>query len=96
MGRYSKSTQWVILLVFVTLFIASITSSSCSSNPNKANILPPDVQYMADTMFSHRRRSIELEMESICQEMMPFLVEQARDSLVAIEQEHIKSIIGDE
>ena len=92
----SKSTQLVILFVFVALSLATMTQSSCSSNPNKANILPPDVQYMADTMFSRRRRSIELEMDSICQEMMPFLVEQARDSLVAIEQEHIKSIIGDE
>lgn len=78
------------------LIIWSMLYCSCGPDANKANILPPDVQYMADTMFSHRRRYIIAEMDSICQRELASLIAAARDSLVELERIHIQNIIGDE
>ena len=93
-GRHSHRGRSGILWLFLGLLF--VLEPACSSNSNRANVLPPDVQYMADTMLSHRRRAIYGEMDSIYQERFDKLVQYKVDSLVALEKERIQNIIGDD
>ena len=51
---------------------------------------------MADTMFSHRRRALIKEFDSLCIQRQEFLVKSITDSLVLREQESIEKIINRE
>jgi|GEM_PF-2704830 len=79
-----------------SMLLMSAGAMSCGDGGNKANILPPDIQYMADTMFSHRKRAITKEMDSICIANSSMLIESAIDSFVRLEQLRIKEIRGDD
>ncbi len=69
-------------------------SEACSQPTNRANILPAEVQYMADTMFSHRRNRIIKEMDTLCMQNSPAMIERARDSLVLLEKARIEKILN--
>lgn len=82
----------------ITVCIASIVllCFGCSSQGTKANVLPPNVQYMADTMLSKKRRALISEMDSLCEMRFAELVQRKVDSLVRIERTQIENIIGNE
>ena len=85
-----------VMTFLAMLILFSSPFTSCIDNSNRANILPPDVQYMADTMFSKRRRAIKSEMDSLCVKRTSNLIEIAVDSIVTLEKERINKIIGNE
>ena len=76
-----------IAIIFCILML------SCDNQSNKANILPPEVQLMSDTMFANRRRAIIQEMDSICEVQTPEIIRITRDSLVQLEQDRIQEIL---
>jgi len=86
MSRYS-----LIVLLLTLLFLGG--ASSCGDNANKANILPPDIQYTADTMFSHRRKMIVDLQDSICAVRHDSLVQVKVDSFIQLEHERRKAIL---
>jgi len=77
------------------IFFTGLLATSCTPSGNKANILPPDIQYTADTMFSHRRNKIIKEMDSLCAARDSLMIQIKVDSIVALEQERIKAIKGE-
>lgn len=82
---------------FLTIVAMCIVlfSSSCAGSDNKANILPPEIQYAADTMFNHRRNKIIEEVNDLCAENDSIVIRAMVDSLVALETEGINAIIGE-
>jgi len=70
-------------------------SFSCTDTSNKANILPPDIQYSADTMFAHKRNKITKHMDSICASRDSLVIQSMVDSLVDVEQQRIRAITGE-
>ncbi len=91
-----KQRGFLICALALLIITISVTFTACDGNANRANILPPEVQYMADTMFSHKRRALINEMDSICSQELEVLIANARDSIVALEEIHIKKITGNE
>ena len=89
-SSFFKSLKMAVALGLTSLLLA------CDASSNRANILPADVQYMADTMFSHRRRAIIDEMDSLCLIQSPELIIEKRDSLVRLERDRINQILGRE
>ena len=75
-------------LVFLVL---SSLSLACQSTPNRDK-LNPKVNYMADTMFAHRRREIDIRMDSLCQLRMELYVQEAIDSLMTLELNRIDQL----
>ena len=71
-----------------------MTSPGCSGGDHIANILPPDIQYSADTMFAADRREIMEKMDTLCLGHTDSLVRVYTDSLVTLELERIQSIRG--
>ncbi len=59
------------------------------------NILPPDIQYSADTMFARNRRVMKKELDSLCILRRDGLIKIKVDSLVILEQKSIKNITGE-
>lgn len=64
---------------------------SCDAPPNRDN-LNPMVRYMADTMFAHRRRDIDIKMDSLCALHIDQYRQTAIDSLLLIEQKRIEEL----
>ena len=95
MKRKNNST---FLSFTITIWIGCIVllCFGCSSQGTKANVLPPNVQYMADTMLSKKRRALIAEMDSLCELKFAELVQRKVDSLVRIERTQIENIIGNE
>lgn len=90
-----KDTSLGFCLAFViSLFIGTL--SSCEESSNKANILAPEVQNMADTMFARKRRMSKKILDSLCIIESPKLMIEVRDSIVRVEREQIEKIIGNE
>ena len=90
-----KDTTIGFCLAFViTIFLG--TTSACGESSNKANILAPEVQNMADTMFARKRRMRKKILDSLCIIESPKLLIEVRDSIVQVEREQIKKIIGNE
>jgi len=79
-----------MLILFITLLVIS----SCDNTENKANILPPDIQYTADTMFAHKRNQIIDEIDSICAVGFDEMVAMKVDSFLALEEERREAILG--
>lgn len=92
----SASGQTTVWLLFLGLSLFIGLTSSCGGSGNKTNLLHPDVQYMADTMFSKRKRSLTKKLDTLCMMKSEKLIAHLVDSLVAIEEESIKKISGRE
>lgn len=84
---------WFLLFGLV-LFVG--TTSGCGGSGNETNLLHPDVQYMADTMFSKRKRNLIKKQDTLCMLKAEGLIAHLVDSLVALEEESIKQISGRE
>lgn len=69
---------------------------SCGGNNNVANILPPEIQYCADTMFARQRRIMKKDLDSLCVSTRESLIKRKVDSLLILEKESIKNITGRE
>ena len=80
----------ILSMLFFALWTVSLTS--CGGNSNVANILPPDIQYSADTMFARNRRIKKKELDSLCILTRDSLIKVKVDSLVILEQKSIKNI----
>lgn len=74
--------------------MGSISLGSCGDNNNVANILPPEIQYRADTMFARRKRVLKKELDSICVAHKDSLVKVKADSLIILERKSINNITG--
>lgn len=80
------------ILCFLIVILGSVSLGSCGGNNNVANILPPDIQYSADTMFARKRRTLKKELDSICMQERDVLVKMKVDSLIILERKSIKNI----
>jgi len=93
----NRLTQLMIGIAGLLIaMLISVSISSCGGDSNRANILPPDIQYAADTMFGHRRRVIQLELDSLCMIRKDSLISAKVDSIISKERQSIKNIIGTE
>ncbi len=88
--RFLRFSLFIGLFFLLACFILP---SSCGDNSNVANLLPPDVQYMADTMFSHRRKALIEEFDSLCASKADDIVRMKVDSLVKLEKARINAMI---
>jgi len=84
----------IIMFSFLIFWIAFFCFS-CTDTSNKANILPPDIQYSADTMFARKRVKIMKHMDSICTTRDSLVIQSMVDSLVALERQRIRAITGE-
>lgn len=82
-----------LIIIVSTCFVLFLCS--CIGADNKANILPPEIQYTADTMFNNRRNRIIEEVNDLCTQRDSIVIKAMVDSLVALETEGINSIIGE-
>lgn len=82
-------------MIIISLCWIAFFMLSCVDTSNKANILPADIQYSADTMFAHKRNRIIKRMDSICAARDSLVTQAMVDSLVTLERKKIKAITGE-
>ena len=87
-----KDSKIMLSMLICCLAVACL---SCTDTSNKANILPADIQYSADTMFAHKRNRLIKHMDSICASRDSIVLQTMIDSLVSVEKQRIRAITGE-
>lgn len=77
-----------VIFIFILVLIGSI---SCQRG-QKLDVLIPEIQYMADTMFANRSLSIIANIDSLCAISKEKELWKAVDSLLLIEAKRIEEL----